>query len=243
MQPSSETPACVQRMFDFESLEASGEAIAAVRDASASFGVACRSYSNSGTHELVSCILPDAAEYAPLLGGIQLQALPELTLEELSQISPRFSQNDLATLLAAVELGRRVAEARLAPQELTPLNSSTAATEFCRQHFSRLIQDGVQEEFHILTLDTKNRFKRSHLVTIGTLDASLVHPREVFRPAIKDSASSIIAVHNHPSGDPTPSREDQNVTRRLEECGKTLGIDVLDHIIVAKNGVQSLREV
>lgn len=244
MLPSSETPH-VQRVFDFDSLEVENRAIDAVHDSSVSFGLGSRDlcdYQNAGTDELVSYVLPEAVEYARSLRDLELQAFPELTLEELSEISPRFSGRDLATLLAAVELGRRVAEAKLVPCKSTPLSSTTAATQFCKQHFSRLIQDGIQEEFHVLTLDTKNRFKRSHLVTIGTLDASLVHPREVFRPAIKDSASSIIAVHNHPSGDPTPSREDHEVTRRLEQCGKTLGISVLDHIIVAKRGVLSIRE-
>lgn len=77
---------------------------------------------------------------------------------------------------------------------------------------------------------------------MGTLDASLVHPREVFKPAIRDSASSIILVHNHPSGDPTPSREDHAVTDRLTSSGELLGIDVLDHIIVARTNAVSIRQ-
>ena len=82
----------------------------------------------------------------------------------------------------------------------------------------------------------------THQITVGTLDASLVHPREVFRAAIKDASSSIILVHNHPSGDPTPSREDIAVTTRLTDCGKTLGIDVLDHIVLGRNTAVSIRE-
>jgi DNA repair protein RadC len=77
---------------------------------------------------------------------------------------------------------------------------------------------------------------------IGSLDRSLVHPREVFRPAIKDAAKAVIVVHNHPSDDPTPSGDDFTVTSRLEEAGKTLGIEVLDHIVVARNGAVSIRE-
>ena len=94
-----------------------------------------------------------------------------------------------------------------------------------------------------MTLDTKNQVIDTHQITVGTLDASLVHPREVFRPAIKDAASSIILLHNHPSGDPTPSPEDHAVTRRLESSGKTLGIDVLDHIVLGRNSAVSIREV
>ena len=113
---------------------------------------------------------------------------------------------------------------------------------FCQQHFSRLAKDSKQEEFHIVCLDTKNQVIDTHQITVGTLDASLVHPREVFRAAIKDASSSIILVHNHPSGDPTPSREDIAVTTRLTDCGKTLGIDVLDHIVLGRNTAVSIRE-
>ena len=173
---------------------------------------------------------------------IELEDFPDITLSELSEISPSFGANELAALLAAVELGRRVAESKAAPVRANRLSSSAVTKSFCLRYFQRLVQDGRQEEFHIITLNTKNVFLSSHQISVGTINASLVHPREVFRPAIKDSAASIIAVHNHPSGDPTPSQEDRSVTRRLEECGKTLGIDVLDHIVVARNGAVSLRE-
>lgn len=88
-----------------------------------------------------------------------------------------------------------------------------------------------QERFVVACLNTKKRVLSIVPVTVGTLDASLVHPREVFRPAIVQSASAVILSHNHPSGDPTPSREDRDVTRRLMTCGEFLGIEVLDHII------------
>lgn len=88
-----------------------------------------------------------------------------------------------------------------------------------------------QERFVVACLNVKNRVQSVVPVTVGTLDASLVHPREVFRPAIVQGASSVILSHNHPSGDPTPSHEDHVVTRRLTECGELLGIQVLDHIV------------
>ena len=143
-------------------------------------------------------------------------------------------------LIAGIELGKRVSEPRA--DYNTALSSSSLAIEFCKAHFSRLISEGIQEEFHIVTLNTKNRIIDSHLITVGTLDASLVHPREVFRPAIKDSSSSILLAHNHPSGDPTPSREDRQVTDRLTESGKLLGIDVLDHIVLGRERCISIRE-
>lgn len=101
-----------------------------------------------------------------------------------------------------------------------------------------------QERFVVACLDTKHRVQSVVTITIGTLDASLVHPREVFKPAILEGSGSVILSHNHPSGDPTPSREDQQVTERLTEAGKLLGIEVLDHIIHGdgSNEVLSLRE-
>ena len=98
--------------------------------------------------------------------------------------------------------------------------------DYWRQH-----PGNDQERFVVACLNTKKRVLSIVPVTVGTLDASLVHPREVFRPAIVQSASAIILSHNHPSGDATPSREDRDVTRRLTTCGELLGIEVLDHII------------
>lgn len=89
-----------------------------------------------------------------------------------------------------------------------------------------------QEEMLVAILDTKLAAKRIVRVTRGTLDASIVHPREVFRPAIQDAASAILLVHQHPSGDPTPSKADLDVTRRIKEAGTILGIPLIDHIVV-----------
>lgn len=143
-------------------------------------------------------------------------------------------------LMAGIELGRRVSEQRANYNER--ITSTGIALEFCKSHFGRLISDGLQEEFHVVTLDTKHRMIGSHKITVGTLDASLVHPREVFRTAIRDSSSSVLLAHNHPSGDPTPSREDMVVTDRLTEAGKLIGITVLDHIVLAREGCLSIRE-
>jgi len=171
----------------------------------------------------------------------RLEDLPAAGRGELKSISPAIADAAYCQIMAGIELGRRVAA--LSDQKITRRISSTSdAMEFCQLYFARLANDAKQEEFHIITLDTKNQVIDTHQITVGTLDASLVHPREVFRPAIKDAASSIILLHNHPSGDPTPSPEDHAVTKRLESSGKTLGIDVLDHIVLGKGSAVSIRE-
>lgn len=160
---------------------------------------------------------------------------------ELKSVSPAVEKTAYCQIMAGIELGRRVAALSLAksPQKIGGVADAIA---FCQHRFARLIADARQEEFHIVTLDTKNQVVDSHQVTVGTLNASLVHPREVFRPAIKDAAASVILVHNHPSGDPTPSREDLSVTSRLESAGELLGIDVLDHIVLGKGRAISIRQ-
>ena len=94
----------------------------------------------------------------------------------------------------------------------------------------------------VVLLDARQRVLRSEVISQGTLTASLVHPREVFRPALRDAAAALVLVHNHPSGDPTPSAEDREVTSRLARAGEILGIRVVDHVVVAERGFCSLRE-
>ena len=94
----------------------------------------------------------------------------------------------------------------------------------------------------MVLLDGRHRVVRHELVSQGTLTASLVHPREVFRPALREGAAAVLLVHNHPSGDPTPSREDREITERLVRAGELLGVPVLDHVVVAERGFASLRE-
>ncbi len=98
-----------------------------------------------------------------------------------------------------------------------------------------------EEHFRILLMDTKNRVFRVEEISIGTINASLVHPREVFVKAIRQHAAAILAVHNHPSGMTTPSEEDKQITRRLAESGKLLGIPLLDHVIIGSEGFTSLK--
>jgi DNA repair protein RadC len=105
------------------------------------------------------------------------------------------------------------------------------------------IGDSDREVLSVLTLDTKNKITSITAASVGSLNSSIVHPREVFKTAILGNASSIIIGHNHPSGDPTPSKEDISITLRLKECGKILGIELLDHIIIGNdNNYISLKE-
>lgn len=137
---------------------------------------------------------------------------------------------------AAVELGKRLL---IDPEGLRPvIRNPEDAAGLVRAE----LRYEPQEHFKVLLLDSKNYVLKVLTVTVGTLNSSLVHPREVFRPAITQAAASIILAHNHPSGDPTPSSEDLQVTRQLVEAGRILGIEVLDHIIIGGTDYVSLKE-
>ena len=114
----------------------------------------------------------------------------------------------------------------------TASEKCTAPEDVVRQ-FAEL-KHAAQECFVAITCNTKNQIIDKHLISLGTLNASLAHPREIFRSAITDSAASLIVAHNHPSGDPTPSSEDIRLTRRIVEAGEILGIHVLDHIVIGR---------
>lgn len=172
----------------------------------------------------------------------RLMDLPKCSHMELKELCSAVSEAAYCQIMAGIELGRRVARTIQDRAPKTKINSTSAAIDFCKRHFDRLASDALQEEFHIVTLDTKLQPIQSHRITVGTLDASLVHPREVFKPALKDSAAAILLVHNHPSGDPTPSRQDREITERLKKSGDILGIQVIDHIIVANDNAISLAE-
>ena len=109
-------------------------------------------------------------------------------------------------------------------------------------HFGPLMEDLQKEVFRVALLDAQNGFLRDVVVSEGTLSASLVHPREVFKPAILESAASVILLHNHPSGDPTPSKEDLRLTRQLAECARLLDFRLHDHVIVGKGRFVSLAQ-
>jgi DNA repair protein RadC len=141
-----------------------------------------------------------------------------------------------ASIVAALELGRRLAMRRLRAGD------AVLSAADVHRHFHPRLRDTPHERFVVVLLDGRHRWLRDVVVSQGTLTASLVHPREVFRPALREASAAVILVHNHPSGDPTPSREDVEITARLVRAGELLGVHVLDHVIVAERGFVSLRE-
>jgi len=138
-----------------------------------------------------------------------------------------------AALMATFELGRRAREHRLPGGAIRGPDDVLAAV--------RDLTRARKEHFVVLLLNARHEIEARETVSIGSLNASIVHPREVFQPAIMRSAASVVLVHNHPSGDPEPSEEDLSITRRLVQVGDLVGIGVLDHVIVAERGVVSLR--
>ncbi len=175
----------------------------------------------------------DLAEQVLELSGGQLREMARIDLGRLTGIAG-IGPAQAARIVAAVELGRRVASARSAPEG--PITGPQDVHEIFAPSLAHL----EHEEFHVLLLNSQNGPICQRQVTRGILDASLIHPREVFRDAIVLRAAALILVHNHPSGNPEPSSEDMRVTRQLAAAGDQLGIPVLDHIIVAGSSFASL---
>jgi DNA repair protein RadC len=173
-----------------------------------------------------------AGEVISEAGG--LHGLYNVSVHELMRANG-IGEAKACIILAAVELGRRIGQVRNPGR---PVISSPADVE-------RLVRGRIanldRENFVVVLLNTKNEVIETLTVSIGTLGASLVHPREVFKPVIRASAASVILAHNHPSGKVEPSREDREVTRRLGEAAGILGIEMLDHVIVG-DGYFSMKE-
>jgi DNA repair protein RadC len=164
-----------------------------------------------------------------------LRGLADASAEEMAQIVG-VGPAKAARVLAALELGRRL---RTQEGELRPQVRSAACVA---ELMGAKMRDLPHEEFVALLLDTKHRVITVKTVAVGHLNGSLVHPREVFREGVRRSAAAVVLVHNHPSGDCEPSGEDLNLTGRLQQAGRLLGIQVLDHIIIGDNRYASLRE-
>lgn len=140
-----------------------------------------------------------------------------------------------AQLMAVAELSKRISTLKIEKIKISsPSDAAVVLMEEMRYY--------RKEYFKIILLDTKNNIKRVSEISVGSLNSSIVHPREVFSEAVVNSASSIILVHNHPSGEAEPSHEDITLTNRLDECGKILGIKVLDHIIIGDGVFYSFKE-
>lgn len=195
------------------------------------------------TSELIAVILGSGMKGVPILQLAQdivshfgsLEKLSEATIEEFCQIKGLGNAKAIQ-LKAAISLGMRV-------------NKISNGQKYRIQtpaHAYHLIKDQLESEkrehFIVILLDVKGCVINTQTISIGTLSSSLVHPREVFNPAIRHNAASIVIVHNHPSGDPTPSKEDVEVTRQLINAGKMIGIPVNDHLIVGKGSFISIRQ-
>ena len=164
-----------------------------------------------------------------------LRLLKDATLQELTEIKG-VGKAKAIHVLAAVEIGRRISNHTLDDRYV--IRSPEEGAKYLMNDMRFL----TQEHFVCLYLNTKNQIIHKQTIFIGSLNASIVHPREVYKEAVRRSAASVICVHNHPSGDPTPSREDIEVTKRLSESGKIVGIELLDHLIIGENKYVSLKE-
>ncbi|MCL4516524.1 MAG: DNA repair protein RadC [Firmicutes bacterium] len=141
-----------------------------------------------------------------------------------------------AQICAALEVGRRIAV--LSPEVRQAVNTPADVSKMLMPQMRYM----DKEHFQVLFLNTKNQLLGKKVVSIGSLNASIVHPRELFRESIRYGSAAVILAHNHPSGDPTPSQEDLAMTRRVAEGGRLLGIEVLDHVIIGDNRFVSLKE-
>lgn len=163
-----------------------------------------------------------------------LGSLFSASVEELSVVEG-IGFAKACKIKAVFELGKRIIS--YCREERPHIQSSIDVVSLVLPHMTYL----TREEFRVILLDSKNRVIAHEIVSVGSLDMTVVHPREVFRPAVSHAAASIILVHNHPSGDPTPSQHDILLTQDLCTCGKILDIEVVDHIIVGRPDYVSLK--
>lgn len=155
----------------------------------------------------------------------------EITLEQLLEIKG-LGQAKASQIIAVVELGKRL-HSNKNPEVISPEDIWKLCADF---------RDSKKEHFVAFYLDTQSRLIERQIISIGTLNSSLVHPREVFEPAIKLSTASIIVAHNHPSGTLELSKEDTQITGRLKQAGELLGVELLDHVILSKSGYMSFKK-
>ncbi|MFN8611433.1 MAG: DNA repair protein RadC [Vulcanimicrobiota bacterium] len=171
-------------------------------------------------------------QLASRLAELGLQHLQAMSFEQWQQLDG-LGEAKAASLMAALELGRR-SLGSAGPPVTTPEEAYVQLQDLA----------GLRKEtFKALYLDGRRRLLRSEVVSVGTLTATLVHPREVFAPALECGAASLVVAHNHPSGDPTPSHEDRLLTERLCQAGRLLGLNLDDHLVIGKGCFVSLRQL
>lgn len=198
---------------------------------------------NLSTQELLALIIEKGGRGQTVLTLSQnllahfgnLQNIKTASLEELKKVKG-IGFATACKLQAAFKLGEK------AESHITKFGEKIEGPESIFNLLKNEIGNKMKESFYIISLTTRNNLISADKVSIGTLSASLAHPREVFLSAIKNSASSVIVVHNHPSGDPQPSEDDLKITKRLVDAGKILGIDVVDHIIVSRTNYFSFKD-
>lgn len=165
----------------------------------------------------------------------QLHELKHAAIEEIMSVKG-IGEAKAIQLLAAIELGRRMSQQRI--EDRYTIRSPQDAATYLMADMTALLQ----EHFVVLFLNVKNQIIHKQTIFIGSLNASIVHPREIFREAVKRSAASLVCAHNHPSGNPAPSPEDIEVTKRIQEAGYIIGIELLDHVIIGDHQFISLKE-
>ena len=168
-------------------------------------------------------------------GGLYKRLAGITRLNELTNIKG-LGQAKAATVLAALEIGRRIASAK--PLEKIHFSCPQDVADFLMPR----LRYAAKEQFVVILLNNKNKVIGTEVVSEGSLSSSIVHPREVFAPAILHHAAAIMVAHNHPSGDPKPSIEDEEVTRQLLRSGKVLGIPMIDHVIIGDGNYYSFLE-
>ncbi len=196
------------------------------------------------TSELIAIILGSGIKGRPVMQLAHeiishfktLEALSQATLAELSSLKGLGPAKALQ-LLSAINLGSRLAQQQLgvSPQ----LTSPSLVYAYMKRGFA----EEPRELLAVILLDVKGHLIAKEVISVGTLSKILIHPREVFYPAIRHKASCLVMVHNHPSGDPTPSPEDCAITNDLVAAGKLVGIPISDHIVIARSGYVSLRSL
>ncbi len=206
----------------------------------------------SRCRETVSFYGPKNADMYALIGSILGDTASKSTIAELSCIAQlelaNIGEDDLlqykgigkvgaARILAAIELGKRISTAKfhnISPSVCSPQDVAVVLMDE--------MKNLQQENLKVLFLNIKNKLIAAETIFVGGLNTSVVHPRDIFRVALKKAAASIVVAHNHPSGDPTPSNEDIQVTKRLIEAGEIMGVKVLDHLIIGGDRYISLKE-
>lgn len=196
-------------------------------------------FTTLSTKELLSITIKENCD-SPVINELtcrfsSLKELAGATHSELTGIKG-IGTKKASTLLASMEPGRRLFT--ISPGDPVVIHSPKDIAELVMAEMRYL----DREHFRVALLNTKNHVLKIETVSIGTLNTSTVHPRELFKSAIKYSAATVILLHNHPSGEPAPSREDIDITNRLTEVGKLLGIEVLDHVVIGDGKYMSFKE-